>query len=56
MVNVSDPANVAKVPAVGNVTEVVPVAVNVVAKAPLVMRFPPIVIVLPVLAIPVPPY
>ena len=56
LVKVSDPANVAKVPVVGNVTEVLAVDARVVVKAPEVVRFPPIVIVLPVLATPVPPY
>ena len=49
LVNVSVPANVANVPVVGNVTLVVAVDVNVVAKAPLVVKLPPRVIVLPLL-------
>ena len=56
LVNVSAPANVANVPVVGNVTLVVAVDVNVVAKAPLVVKLPPSVIVLPLLFTPVPPY
>jgi hypothetical protein len=56
LVKVSEPANVAKVPVVGNVTEVVAVAVSVVANAPEVVKLPPNVIVLPVFATPVPPY
>ena len=55
LVRVSAPAKVAKVPVVGNVTEVVLVAVRVVANAPDVVRLPPKVIVLPELAMPVPP-
>lgn len=47
---------VANVPVVGNVTAVVLVMVNVEANAPLVVRLPPRVMVLPVLATPVPPY
>jgi hypothetical protein len=45
-----------RVPVVGRVTEVLAVAVSVVVKAPEVVKFPPSVIVLPVLATPVPPY
>jgi hypothetical protein len=55
-VKVSVPARVAKVPVVGNVTVVAAVAVKVVAKAPEVVKLPPRVMVLPVLATPVPPY
>jgi hypothetical protein len=55
-VSVSAPAKVANVPEVGRVTEVVPLAVNVMPNAPLVVKFPPRVIVLPLLATPVPPY
>lgn len=55
LVSVSDPANVANVPVVGKVTVVVPVDVNVVLKAPEVVKLPPSVIVLPELATPVPP-
>ena len=40
LVNVSEPAKVAKVPVVGKVTFVVAVVVNVVAKAPEVVKFP----------------
>ena len=60
-VSVSAPANVARVPEVGRVTEVVPVVVKVSAKFPAVVRllaveiFPPRVIVLIPLFIPVPP-
>lgn len=56
MVKVSEPARVANVPVVGNVTEVLAVDTRVVVKAPEVVRFPPMVIVFPVLATPVPPY
>ena len=56
LVNDSIPAIVANVPVVGKMTEVLAVDVRVVVKAPEVVRFPPIVIVLPVLATPVPPY
>jgi hypothetical protein len=56
LVSVSVPASVPNVPVVGSVTAVTPVTVIVVANAPEVVRFPPIVIVLPVLATPVPPY
>ena len=55
-VNVSVPAKVANVPEVGSVIVVAAVLVNVVAKAPEVVRFPPNVIVLPVFATPVPPF
>ena len=55
MVNDSIPAKVANVPVVGNVTLVLAVEVKVVVKAPDVVRFPPIVIVLSVFATPVPP-
>jgi hypothetical protein len=44
------------VPDVGRVTDVFPVAVNVVVNAPEVVKSPPIVIVFPVFATPVPPY
>ena len=60
-VNVSDPANVANVPPVGNVTVVAPVVLNVnalapvILKAPAVLTFPPRVIVLTPLSTPVPP-
>ena len=54
-VSVSVPASVARVPVVGRVIDVVPVAVKVVANAPLVVRFPPSVMVLLVFATPVPP-
>jgi hypothetical protein len=56
LVNVSVPARVDKVPVVGSVTLVVPVAVNVVANAPEVIKLPPSVIVLAALLTPVPPY
>jgi len=56
LVSVSVPSNVANVPVVGKVTVVVAVDVNVVANAPDVVRFPPSVIVLPLLFTPVPPY
>ena len=56
LVKFSEPANVANVPVKGKVTFVVPVVVNVVAKAPEVVRLPPKVIVLPELLTPVPPY
>ena len=56
LVSVSVPAKVAKVPVVGRVTVVVLVAVRVVANAPEVVRLPPSVIVLLVLATPVPPF
>jgi hypothetical protein len=51
----TEPPTVAKVPDVGKVTFVSAVIVNVVAKAPDVVRLPPKVIVFPVLATPVPP-
>ena len=41
---------------IGRVTDVLAVAVRVVVNAPDVVKFPPIVIVLPVFATPVPPY
>ena len=50
------PANVATVPVVGKVNAVLLVVVNVVVCAPDVVKFPPNVMVLPVLATPVPPY
>ncbi len=46
---------VANVPDVGNVTDVAPVNVPVRSNAPEVVKFPPSVIVLPVLSTPVPP-
>lgn len=49
-------AVVAKVPLVGTVTFVAPVVVNVKLFAPLVVKFPPSVIVFPVLSMPVPPF
>jgi hypothetical protein len=49
------PDVVAKVPEVGKVTVVVLVIVPVNAKAPDIVKFPPTVMVLPVLATPVPP-
>ena len=52
---VSVPVKVARVPDVGKVTFVNAVLVRVVAKAPEVARLPPRVMVLPVLATPVPP-
>jgi hypothetical protein len=61
-VSVSALAKVDNVPEVGKVTEVMPVVVKVSAKFPAVVRllaveiFPPRVIVLPLLATPVPPY
>ena len=55
-VNVSDPAKVDKVPVVGKVIFVAAELTNVVAKAPVVVRSPPKVMVLPVLSIPVPPF
>src|SRR5438552_16355017 len=54
LLKASAPASVANVPVVGKVTPVAAVIVNVVANAPLVVRFPPSVIV-PVLLTPVPP-
>ena len=56
MVNVSDPANVAKVPVVGKVTLVLAVTVNVVVNAPEVVNDPPKVMVFEPLLTPVPPY
>ena len=56
LVKVSEPARVANVPVVGRVIEVLAVYVKVVVKAPEVVKLPPTVIVLPVLATPVPPY
>jgi hypothetical protein len=55
-VSASTPANVARVPDAGNVTFVAAPTVNVVLNAPLVVRFPPSVIVLAPLLTPVPPY
>ena len=61
-VNVSVPANVARVPVVGSVTLVAAVEVSVRAKLPEVVKLfavetlPPRVIVRPVLLTPVPPY
>jgi len=52
----SVPASVASVPVVGRVTVVAAPSVKVSAYAPLVVRFPPRVMVFPVLATPVPPY
>ena len=43
-------------PDVGNVTAVLPVIVKSDENAPTVLKFPPIVIVFPVFATPVPPY
>ena len=56
LVKVSAPAKVATVPVVGKVTFVAPVDVSVMLFAPLVVKFPPSVIVFPVLSIPVPPF
>ena len=56
LLNASEPASVARVPVVGSVTFVVPVAVRVVPKAPAVTKLPPSVIVFPVLSTPVPPF
>ena len=56
MVNVSVPANVARVPVVGSVTEVLAVVVKPSVCAPVWVKLPPIVIVLPELFTPVPPY
>ena len=59
---VSEPSKVARTPLVGKVTFVAPTLVNVVLKVPAVVNvlavviLPPKVIVLPVLATPVPPY
>ena len=55
LVSVSEPANVAKVPVVGSVTLVAPVCVSVKSCAPESVSEPPKVMVLPVLATPVPP-
>ena len=55
LVRVSVLAMVAKVPVVGRVTFVAPVDVRVVLKAPLVVRFPPRVMVRLALLTPVPP-
>lgn len=55
-VNTSVPASVASVPVVGSVTFVTPVNVRVLANAPEVVKFPPSVIVFPLLFTPVPPY
>jgi hypothetical protein len=55
-VNVSVPARVARRPEIGKVTEVFAVEIKVVVYAPEVVRFPPRVIVFPVLFTPVPPY
>jgi len=52
----SVPARVARVPVVGRVTEVLAVVVKPSVCAPVWVKLPPIVIVLPVLATPVPPY
>ena len=54
-VNISVPSKVAKVPVAGKVTLVATVVVNVVAKAPDVVRLPPKVMLFPVLSTPVPP-
>jgi len=56
LVNVSVPASVARVPVTGSVNVVLAVVVSAVVCAPIVLKLPPIVIVLPVLATPVPPY
>ena len=56
LASVSEPARVASVPAVGRVTLVVPIVVNVRALAPLVAKLPASVMVLPRLFTPVPPY
>ena len=62
LVRVSVPFRVARVPVVGRVNVVVPVVVSVtlfapeVVKSPSVEILPPRVMVLPVLATPVPPY
>ena len=56
LVKVSVPAKVAKVPETGKVTTVLSVAVKVVLNAPEVTKLPPNVMVLFVLAIPVPPF
>ena len=56
LVNVSEPAKVAKVPVVGKVTLVLAVTVNVVVNAPEVVNDPPKVMVFEPLLTPVPPY
>ena len=56
LVRVSEPARVASVPVVGNVTAVLAVAVSDVVNAPEVVKLPPRVIVLDPLLTPVPPY
>ena len=56
LVNVSEPANVARVPVVGRVTEVLAVVVTPSVCAPVCVKLPPRVSVLPVFATPVPPY
>ena len=56
LVNVSLPANVAKVPVVGSVTLVLPVVVKPRVCAPEWVKLPPRVIVLDPLFTPVPPY
>lgn len=53
---VTELPNAVTVPLVGSVSAVVPVTVRVVPKAPLRDKFPPRVIVFPVLLTPVPPY
>ena len=55
LVNISVPSKVASVPDAGKVTFVGPVLLRVVLKAPVVSKFPPRVMVLPVLFLPVPP-
>ena len=49
-------AVVANVPDVGKVTAVLPVIVKSDVNAPIVLKLPPMVMVLPVFAIPVPPF
>jgi hypothetical protein len=56
LVNVSDPANVARVPVVGRVTEVFALVVKPRVCAPVCVKLPPMVIVFPELFTPVPPY
>ena len=56
LVKVSEPANVANVPDVGKVRFVAAWAFKVVGNSPVVVKFPPIVMVLPILATPVPPF
>ena len=56
LLKVSVPAKVARVPVTGSVNVVLAVVVSVVVCAPEVVKLPPIVIVLPVFATPVPPY